>query len=76
MAKSRSRNQSGAAASRGATSARSRKSSAPAEIEVVEESRGMGIDDGIIIITTVILLTAALVIDYVAATNYGEGTLF
>ncbi|MFT4542094.1 MAG: hypothetical protein ACI841_004092 [Planctomycetota bacterium] len=73
MARSRSRNQSGS--SRATPAARSRKTAAP-EVEVVEESKGQGIEDGIIIITTVLLLVAVLLVDYIAATHYDTGTFF
>lgn len=71
-----SRAQAGGSSSRGKTSARSRKSAAPADVEVVEESAGMGIDDGIIIMTTVVLAAAVLAIDYVRGAFYDTGMFF
>lgn len=73
-----------AAAKRGAkaperdTKARSRKAApAPAlEVEVVEEERGLGIDEGLIILTTLIFLGAVLVTDYALGTHYGVGLFF
>lgn len=74
------------AAARGATSrgraqgrsstSRSRKKAAPAteEVEVVEEGAGMGIDDGIVIVTTVALLAACLLVDAYLG-KYGDGGL-
>jgi len=59
------------------SSARSRKSAAPvAEVEVVEESGGLTIDDGIPIITTVLLVAAILFVDYALGTQYGAGKFF
>lgn len=58
--------------------ARSRKA-APApvvEVEVVEEERGLGIDEGLIILTTLCFLAAILVTDYALGTHYGEGLFF
>ena len=46
------------------------------KVEVVEEEGGMGIDDGIIIMTTLLLLTAVLFMDYTRGKFYGEGMLF
>lgn len=65
-------------ANRGAPKATSRKSAAApvAEVEVVEEKKGMGIDDGIPILTAVVLLTAFLFVDYLRGTQYGEGMFF
>lgn len=60
------------------TRARSRKA-APvpaAEVEVVEEGRGLGIDEGIIILTTLCFLAAVLVTDYALGTHYGAGLFF
>jgi len=47
-----------------------------AAVEVVEEKKGMGIDDGIPILTAVVLLTAFLFVDYLRGTQYGEGMFF
>ena len=75
MAKSRARSGGGRGS---AAKAKSRKSApAPvAEVEVVEEKKGMGIDDGIPIMTTIILVVAFLFVDYVRGANYGEGLFF
>lgn len=64
-------------AGRGAK-ATSRKKAAPAavEVEVVEESRGLGIDDGIAILTGVLLLGAFLMTDHFRGVKYGDGMLF
>lgn len=60
------------------TKATSRKPAAPAaaEVEVVEESKGLGIDDGLPILTALMLLTAFLLTDHYRGTAYGEGLLF
>ncbi len=60
------------------TKARSRKAApAPAlEVEVVEEEKGLGIDEGLIILTTLVFLAAVLVTDYALGTHYGEGLFF
>jgi hypothetical protein len=69
----------GAAASDRETTARSRMA-APAkvvaEVEVVEEGRGLGIDEGIIILTTLFFLAAVLITDYARGVHYGEGLFF
>jgi hypothetical protein len=71
MARSRSRSSNSSS-----RSASSRKPSAAAEVEVVEESGGMGIDDGIPIITTVLLIGALLMVDYAIGIHYGAGFFF
>lgn len=61
------------------TKARSRKAAAApvvAEVEVVEEGRGLGIDEGVIILTTLCFLAAVLITDYALGTYYGEGLFF
>ncbi len=86
MARSRSR---GAGARKGggeSRSTKSKKKAAPAvaEVEVVEEidpdlvvpDPGLSIDDGIPMVTTLVLLVAILVTDYVLGTHYGEGLFF
>lgn len=76
----RSRKNAAPARSSGArgTKATSRKKAAPAaaEVEVVEESKGLGIDDGIAIITGILILAAFLMTDHFRGTKYGEGMLF
>ena len=60
-----------------ATSRKSAKKAAPvAEVEVVEEKKGMGIEDGLPIMTTIILLAAFLMTDYLLGTEYGGGIFF
>lgn len=51
------------------------KKAAPAEVEVeiVDESRGLALEDGIAIVTTIILLIAFFMLDYVASAHYGKG---
>jgi hypothetical protein len=64
-------------AGRGAK-ATSRKKAAPAavEVEVVEESKGLGIDDGIAIVTGILILAAFLMTDRYRGIKYGEGMLW
>jgi hypothetical protein len=65
--------------SRGSSGPRSRKGkeAAPAvEVEVVEEGKGMGMEDGIVIVTTVILITTILMVDYHLASYFQAGTFF
>ena len=85
MARSRSRAAAAGGPRRGAkapaareTRARSRKAApvATAEVEVVEEERGMGIDEGLIVMSTLLLLAAVLVTDYVLGTYMNEGWFF
>lgn len=60
-----------------ATSKKSAPAAAPvAEVEVVEEGKGLGIDDGIVLMTTVVLVIAFFITDYVLGTDYGKGLFF
>ena len=76
MARSRSRG--GSSRSRGQRS-QSRKApttrAAAQPVEVVEEEKGLGIDDGIVIMSTVLLVVAWLLIDYDKG-RYGAGLFF
>jgi hypothetical protein len=77
MARSRSRGKSGGGGGRNAQ-AKSRKE-APAKeaaVEVVEEGGGLGIDDGIVIVTAILFLAACLLLDKEMAGNYGSGWIF
>ncbi|MFT7667397.1 MAG: hypothetical protein ACI8X5_000076 [Planctomycetota bacterium] len=56
--------------------AKSRKPAPVAEVEVVEESGGLTIDDGIPIVTTILLLAGILLVDYVLGTQYDAGKFF
>jgi hypothetical protein len=77
MARSRSRSGGGAKKKGADRQAKSRKAAAPvAEVEVVEEEGGMSIDDGIPIITGLLLLVAFVLVDYVLGVHYGEGMFF
>lgn len=60
--------------SRQSTRSTSRKTRT-AEVEVVEEDEGFGFEEGIIFITTVVLVVAFLLIDK-ARGAYGEGMFF
>ena len=78
MASSRSRS-SGAGrkkADQGGRQAKSRKAAPVAEVEVVEETGGLTIDDGIPIITGILLIVAFVLVDYVLGHHYGEGMFF
>lgn len=59
------------------TSARSRKSAPVAQdVEVVEEEKGMGIGDGMTLATTILLIAACLMTDYLLGKHYGGGLFF
>ena len=52
------------------------KKAAPAqEVEVVEEEAGLGMEDGIIILTAIVLLVAFFFVDY-SRGAYQEGLFF
>jgi len=55
--------------------AKSRKPSASASVEVVEEAPGLGIDAGIAVMTTVVLVAALVLIDMMQGVN-GDGIFF
>lgn len=76
MARSRSRG--GASRPRGQRSQSLKSSSttrAAQPVEVVEEGKGLGIDDGIVIMSAVLLLIAWLLVDYDKG-RYGAGLFF
>lgn len=77
MAPSRSKSGSGRSGGR-PPRATSRKKEAPATaaIEVVEEGKGLGIDDGIAIVTALLLVVSILLVDYDWGTHYGGGMFF
>ena len=80
MARS-SRARGGAGGGRRAQSKAKSRKAAPAaapvaDVEIVEEKKGMGIDDGLPIMTAVILVTAFLLVDYMRGTLHGEGLFF
>ena len=61
--------------------AKSRKeapqAAAPAEVEVIEEGGGLGIDDGVVIVTAILFLVACLLLDKEMAVNYaGSSWIF
>lgn len=77
MARSRARGARPAAAAP-KRQAKSRRKAAPAaiaEVEVVEEEKGLGIDDGVVIVTTLCLLVAFLFVDALRG-QYGTGLFF
>jgi hypothetical protein len=61
--------------------AKSRKSAAPppatavVEVEIVEEERGLGIEDAVAIFTAILLLVACLLVDADMG-RYGKGLFF
>ena len=79
-----SRKKGAAAPARPATRSESKKPAAKApraaapaaSVEIVEEEKGLGIDDGILGLTTIVLLAAFLMLDYHRGKNYGEGMFF
>ena len=74
MARSRSRSK------RGSKPAKSRRSTKTEEVveevEVVEEGRRLGIDDGMVIITFILIVTAFFLTDYLLGADYGQGMFF
>jgi len=72
----RSQRKAGGSRGRSSTKSKSKKAPVAAEVEVLEEEGGLGIDDGIVITTTVVLLAAILMVDYLAAAYFGTGQLF
>jgi hypothetical protein len=73
----RSRKKSGGLGASRAPRSQSRKKPTPiaVEVEVVEEEKGLGMEDAVIIVTTIILLVAFLMIDKDRG-KYGEGLFF
>jgi hypothetical protein len=71
MAKSRSR-----ASSRKPASQSRKSTDQAAEIEVVEEEGGLGIEDGVVLGTTLLLVVAILLIDRNLGVNFGQGMFF
>ncbi|MBK8178262.1 MAG: hypothetical protein IPK67_05080 [Planctomycetes bacterium] len=47
-----------------------------AEVEVVEEKKGMSWEDGVAVITTVVILVAVLCVDYDLGHKFGAGMFF
>jgi len=72
MASSRSRTQS----TRPARSSSSKAAPRKAQVEVVEESNGGGLDAGVAIITTILLIAGFILLDKELGNHYGEGALF
>jgi len=89
MARSRSRSRRGSrsgsksgsrSGSKAATGGRSKKGQEnvdetfeEAELEVVEESKSFGIDDGMVIVTTLLLIAAFCLTDYLLGADYAKG---
>lgn len=76
MARSKGRSGGGRRSAGGGSSRRAAAEPVADEIEVVEEDGGMGIEDGIVAVTTILLLSAFLFIDYARGTYHGAGLLF
>ena len=70
------RSKGGGAPARKSTSRSQSAAAVVDEIEVVEEEGGLGIDDGIVIMTFLLLLAGFLCIDYARGQSHGEGILF
>lgn len=65
------------ASSRRATSRSAGRRASEAEVEVVEEpAGGMDWESAVCLITTVLLVTALLLVDYEMGKAYGAGVLF
>lgn len=47
----------------------------PAEVEIVEEEGGFGFEEGVIFITSIVLIAAFIMVD-MARGAYGEGMFF
>lgn len=75
MAKRSRGGRSGGGASRSTRSKAKKSAASSAGVEVVEEKAGEGIDTGILVMTSVLLLAAILVADY-ARGQYGDGMFF
>lgn len=74
MARSRSKKKSGKSAKK---SRKSKKADVSVdEVEVVEESKSLGIDDGMVIVTTLILIAAFVFTDYLLGVDYAKGWFF
>jgi len=65
----------GAAGGRAPARAQSRKAPAPAAatVEVVEEEKGMGFEDGIVLFTTVALVAGIILVEIALQRFYGAG---
>jgi len=74
MARSSSRSKRGGKASK---SRKSKKAEVSVEeVEVVEESKSLGIDDGMVIVTTLLLIAAFVFTDYLLGADYAKGWFF
>ena len=74
MARSRSKKKGGKSAGK---SRKSKKADVSVdEVEVVEESKSLGIDDGMVIVTTLVLIAAFVFTDYLLGVDYAKGWFF
>jgi hypothetical protein len=60
----------------GSKGRKERKAAPAAEVEVVEEGKGMGMEDGMVIVTTVILIATILMVDYHMTSYFEDGMFF
>ncbi len=75
MAKRRTSGRAAAKAQPRTPKAKSKKPAPAAEVEVVEEAGGEGIDTGIVVITSIILVVAFVFVDQLRGV-FGEGMFF
>ena len=75
MARSSSRSKRGGKPSKGRKS-KKKAEVAVDEVEVVEESKSLGIDDGMVIMTTLILIAAFVFTDFLLGVDYAKGWFF
>ncbi len=76
MARSKGRPSGGGRRSGGGGRSARPEAAEVAEVEVVEESAGMGMEAGVGIVTFIVLLVALLMVDYDRGLNYGDGAVF
>jgi len=77
MARSRSRSRRGSKPSKSRRSKKAEKAEETIEeVEVVEESRSLGLDDGMVIMTTLLILAAFFLTDYLLGIDYAKGMFF
>jgi len=74
MARSRSRSKRGSKPAKGRRSTKTEE--VVEEVEIVEEGRRLGIDDGMVIITFILIVTAFFLTDYLLGVDYGQGMFF
>jgi hypothetical protein len=75
MASSRSRTPAPARSAR-SSSSKASGGTRKAQVEVVEENDGGGLDAGIAIITAILLVTGFFLLDFQLGKHYGDGQFF